>query len=179
MGNSQGRLVHNQRVFLTEALVDVCMVDEVTMDDGVVCTEWSGLVLTRFYYFSFLSSSQFNSFVLPTPPLLSFFLSLRLWHITALAFSLTRPALCRAPSFHCGLHLHNFPAQPDSSKACGCAGRGAHCCVGRAHPLSRFPSHWKLICSLLSLIAWDVCLTLTNLWMLSQKVIAPILNDAN
>lgn len=39
MGNSQGRLVHNQRVFLTEALVDVCMVDEVTMDDGVVCTE--------------------------------------------------------------------------------------------------------------------------------------------
>lgn len=178
----QGRLLHSQRVFLTEASVDVSMVDEVSMADGggLCWMKWLGS--DKVLLLLLLSFSPPSLILLYFPVLHSHFflpLPLKLWHCTALAFSLTRSALCRAPSFHCELHLRNFLAQPDSGKAWGCAGRGAYCCIGRAHPLSIFPSHGELICSLLSLIAWDVCLTLTNLWMLSQMVIAPIFNDAN
>lgn len=121
----QGRLLHSRRVFLAEDLVDVNTVNEVSMADGggLCWVKWLGS--DKVLLLLLLSFSPPNLILLYFPVLHSHFflpLPLKLWHGTALAFSLTRSALCRAPSFHCGLHLHNFLAQPDSGKAWGCAG---------------------------------------------------------
>lgn len=177
----QGRLLHSRRVFLAEDLVDVNTVNEVSMADGggLCWVKWLGS--DKVLLLLLLSFSPPNLILLYFPVLHSHFflpLPLKLWHGTALAFSLTRSALCRALLFTVGFIsttslLNQTVARP------GAVLGGSLLLHWQSPPSEHIPKSWELIRSLLSLIAYNVCLTLTNLWMLSQMVIAPIFNDVN